>query len=134
MKHYNVVAAIICYDGKVLAMQRGQTKFDYTAYKWEFPGGKIESGETPEEALQREILEEMDMRITVGRHLITVDHTYDDFSITMQCFLCAANSPEFTMREHHSFKWMLPEELDNLDWAGADVAVSEAVKQMLGKI
>lgn len=131
MKHYEVVAAVISHEGKILCMQRGKTKFDYTSYKWEFPGGKIELSETPEDALRREIHEEMDMEIEVGRHIITVEHAYPDFSITMQCFLCTTGSKEFTMREHHAFKWLLPDELLGLDWAGADVEVSKATRRFL---
>ena len=83
MKHYNVVAAAIRHNDKILCMQRGKTKFDYTAYKWEFPGGKIEEGETPQEAIKREIMEEMDMDIRVGDTICTVENEYPDFSISL---------------------------------------------------
>lgn len=137
-KHHQVVAAVIVDDGEVLCMQRGQTKFPYTSNKWEFPGGKIEAGETPEEALRREIREEMAMDVRVGRHLVTVEHEYPDFCITMAAYLCesfcnAAESTKerrraFTMNEHHAFRWLRPADLSSLDWAAADVGIVEAVK------
>lgn len=86
MKHYNVVAAVVCHDGKYLCMQKGKTKFEYTSYKWEFPGGKIELGETPQQALARELMEEMEYPVEVGEELVTVNHEYPDFSITMTAF------------------------------------------------
>ncbi len=128
-KHYNVVAAVICNDGEVLCMQRGTTKYAYTSFKWEFPGGKIERGETAEEAVRREILEELAMPVRVLAPLITVSHTYPDFSITMQCFLCAAKSRRIEMREHNASVWLTPEALGALDWAAADVDVAKAVMQ-----
>lgn len=136
-KHHQVVAAVIVDDGEVLCMQRGQTKFPYTSYKWEFPGGKIEVGETPEEALRREIREEMAMDVCVRRHLVTVEHEYPDFCITMAAYLCepvcgaAENTQEkrraFTMNEHHAFRWLRSKEVPALDWAAADVGIVEAV-------
>lgn len=136
-KTIEVVAAVIVDDGEVLCMQRGQTKFAYTSYKWEFPGGKIEAGETPEEALRREIREEMAMEVRVGRHIVTVEHEYPDFCITMAAYLCepvghvAKNTREnrraFTMNEHHAFRWLRPEVLPTLDWAAADVGIVEEV-------
>ena len=127
MKHHNVVAAVISHDDKFLCMQKGKTKFEYTSFKFEFPGGKIEPGETPQEALKRELMEEMDYEIEVGEELITVNHTYPDFSITMTAFLCTADSPTFVMNEHVAFEWKKVEELKELDWAAADVGIVEAI-------
>lgn len=128
-KHINVVAAVIVDNGEVLCMQRGQTKLNYTSFKWEFPGGKVEQGEPSEEALCREIREEMAMNINVGKHLITVEHEYPDFCITMAAYLCSpTNSRSFTMNEHHAFLWLKPSELEILDWAAADVGIMKVVK------
>ena len=120
MKHYNVVAAAIRHNDKILCMQRGKTKFDYTAYKWEFPGGKIEVGETPQEAIRREIMEEMDMDIRVGDTICVVENEYPDFSISLQVFWCDVDSINFDLKEHHAFKWLSKDELPSLDWAEAD--------------
>lgn len=120
MKHYNVVAAVIEHEDKILCVQRGQTKYDYTAYKYEFPGGKIEPGETPRQALHREILEELKYDIEVGEQLITVNHQYPDFSITMTAFRCTALHSHPTLTEHISAQWLKPAEMTSLDWAEAD--------------
>lgn len=125
MKHYNVVAAVVCHDGKYLCMQKGKTKFEYTSYKWEFPGGKIELGETPQQALARELMEEMEYPVEVGEELVTVNHEYPDFSITMTAFLCTpkGDANGFRRCEHADSKWCSQEELKGLDWAAADVRV-----------
>ena len=127
MKHYNVVAAVVCREDRFLCMQKGKTKFDYTSFKFEFPGGKIEPGETPQEALHRELLEEMNYDVRVGKQLVTVEHTYPDFGITMTAFLCSADSAEFVMNEHVASAWKRKEELTELDWAAADVDVVKAI-------
>ncbi|MGN0234983.1 MAG: (deoxy)nucleoside triphosphate pyrophosphohydrolase [Paludibacteraceae bacterium] len=135
--HHHVVAAIIVHEGHVLCMQRGQTKYAYTSYKWEFPGGKIEPGERAEDALHREIREEMDMDITVLRHLTTRHHTYPDFEVTLEFYLCLGGSrpdksgmPAFTMREHHAFRWLPKGELHTLDWVEADLPVIQQIQQL----
>ena len=127
MKQYNVVAAVICHEDKLLCMQKGRTKFEYTSYKFEFPGGKIEPGESPQDALKRELMEEMNYRIQVMKEIVTVEHTYPDFSITMRAFLCTAGSPTFVMNEHVAFEWKEVEELKELDWAAADVGIVDAI-------
>ena len=127
MKHYNVVAAVICYDGKYLCMRKGHTKFDYTSFKYEFPGGKIEEGETPQEALQRELREEMNYEVEVGEHLVTVEHEYPDFSISLMAYLCTAQSMMFRMNEHVGYQWRAKDNMDDLDWAAADVGIVKAL-------
>lgn len=127
--HYNVVAAVIFKDGKFLCTQKEQTRYPYTTLKWEFPGGKIEAGETPQQALQRELLEEMDYRIKVDRHLMTVNHEYPDFSITLATYLCTPISPGFKLKEHNDFRWLPKEDLSTLDWAAADSDIINLLTQ-----
>ena len=119
-KHYHVVAAVIEHDGKVLCMQRGETRYPYTTHRWEFPGGKIEPGETPEQALHRELLEEMDLDVTVRELLATVTHPYPDFTITLAAYRCEAATTAFTMREHADSRWLPWDALPLLDWCEAD--------------
>ncbi len=126
-KHYDVVAAVVCKDGKYLCMQKGKTMFEYTSYKWEFPGGKIETGETPQEALKRELMEEMDYPVEVGREITTVTHEYPDFRITMTAFLCQPLAKSFRLTEHVAFEWHGKEELTSVDWAAADVDIAKAI-------
>lgn len=127
MKHLEVVAAILEYDGKILCMERGQGKYEYVSFKYEFPGGKIEPGEAKHEAIERELREEMDVHVTVSEEDLytTVQHEYPDFSITMYAFLCHLDSPEFVRKEHVAAKWLHPSELPTLDWAPADVPIME---------
>lgn len=127
MKHLEVVAAILIYDGKILCMERGKGKYDYVSFKYEFPGGKIEPGEEKHVALERELREEMKLNVTVKEEdlFTTVNHTYPDFSITMYAFKCQLDSPEFVRKEHVDHKWLKPEELPTLEWAGADIPIME---------
>lgn len=122
MKHITIVAAVIEKQGKILSVQRGPSALDYISHKWEFPGGKIELDETEEEALFREILEELQMEIVVGKKIGTVTHQYPDFLLTMHAFHCTSKQ-EPTLTEHIAFCWLNARELENLDWAGADVPV-----------
>ena len=132
MKHYEVVAAIIEHDNKYLCMQRNKSKFAYTSYKFEFPGGKVEPGEQNHEALERELREEMDMEISISEqdYLMTINHTYPDFSITMHAYLCRVQNPKFVMKEHVDAKWMLAKDMPTLDWAEADFEILEKLKRM----
>ena len=131
MKHYEVVAAVIEYDNKILCMQRGKAKFEYTSYKFEFPGGKVEVGEENHIALVRELSEEMDLNVTISEkdYLLTVEHTYPDFAIMMHAYLCKVDTPDFVMKEHVDFKWLHASELDSLDWAEADKPIVEWLKK-----
>ena len=130
MKRYEVVAAVIEYENKILCMQRGEAKYDYTSYKFEFPGGKVEAGEENHIALSRELREEMDLDVVIGEddYLLTVDHTYPDFVITMHAYLCKVTTPNFVMKEHVDFKWLPVSELDTLEWAEADKPIVEWLK------
>lgn len=119
-KHYNVVAAVIEVGGKVLCMQRGVTRYSYTSHLWEFPGGKIEPGETPQQALHRELLEEMNLDVEVHEHLATVTHDYPDFTITLAAYRCTASTRHFDMREHAASRWLPWADLMSLPWCAAD--------------
>ena len=121
MKHHEVVAAIIQRGDEFLCLQRGPSKYDYIAQKWEFPGGKVEAGETQEVALAREIQEELGLVIQVNTPLLTVEHEYLDFRITMHGLLCSALTHELTLHEHIAYTWLRREQLHTLDWAAADL-------------
>jgi 8-oxo-dGTP diphosphatase len=133
MKQVVVVAAIIQSSEQVLCVQRGLSKLDYISQKWEFPGGKIEDGETEPLALQREIREELKIDVVVADKFLTVDHTYPDFNLIMETFLCTPESdgfPELTLTEHLSYKWLAvqSEEFVGLDWAAADIPIVNALR------
>ena len=127
MNNIEVVAAVIIQDGKVLCVQRPKHVKEYISLQWEFPGGKVELGENREEALVREIQEELAAEIHELQYLMTVEHSYLDFHLTMHTYSCALKNGEITLREHVDMKWLAPEELDQLDWAAADLPVMEGV-------
>ena len=121
MKQIEVVAAIIHDDeGRIFATQRG-----YGDYKdgWEFPGGKMEPGESPEEALRREIWEELETKIVVERLVQTVEYDYPKFHLKMHCFWCKIESGSLILKEHEAAKWLSPEQLCSVDWLPADLIV-----------
>ena len=130
MKHYEVVAAIVIHQDKILCVQRGDGKYTYVSRKYEFPGGKVEPDETEEGALIREIKEELDMTITIENKLITVDHQYPDFQITMHTYLCSCENPTVTLSEHIDYKWLSKIELKSLDWAAADIPIVEKLEKL----
>ena len=123
MKSYNVVAAIILYDNKILCTQRGVGKYKYISYKYEFPGGKVENGETKEQALLREIQEELNLKICIKKHFTTVEHMYPDFFIHMDAFICESDTDQIDLKEHIDCKWLEKKELKLLDWAEADIPI-----------
>ena len=126
MKQIEVVAAIIHDDeSRIFATQRGYGDFkDW----WEFPGGKIEAGETPEEALVREIREELSAEISVDEFLCTVEYDYPKFHLTMHCYLCSLVTEALHLNEHEAAKWLAKDELDSVDWLPADVIVVQTIK------
>jgi mutator protein MutT len=126
-KHVHVACALIERDGLVLAAQRSATM--NLPLKWEFPGGKLEAGESAEECLQRELMEEMGVIISVGRPLPLHTHSYDTFTVTLYPFVCSMTSEHITLHEHAAMVWLPPEELHSLDWAEADWPVLAAYQQ-----
>lgn len=123
-----VVAAIIVHEDRILATQRGYGDFKDG---WEFPGGKVEENETPQEALVREIKEELDAEIEVGELLDTVEYDYPKFHLSMDCFICTVKSGELVLKEHEAAKWLTKETLDSVDWLPADKGVVEKIKAVL---
>jgi 8-oxo-dGTP diphosphatase len=125
MKQIEVVAAIIHdTNGRIFATQRGYGDFKDG---WEFPGGKMEPGETPEEALRREIWEELETRIAVERLVQTVEYDYPDFHLTMHCFWCHIESGHLLLKEHEAARWLSLSDIESVDWLPAD---REVVKRL----
>lgn len=129
-----VVAAIFVEKGEILCMQRKKNRYHYLSYKYEFPGGKLEEGESREQALERELMEEMDLdlRISPREHFTTVEHHYPDFRLVMHCYLLAMDGRKFVLKEHQAFEWMKVQDLKKLDWAAADLPVVEQLMEVLG--
>lgn len=130
MKKIEVAAAVIEKDGRVFATQRGYGEFKDG---WEFPGGKLEPGEDPKEALIREIREELDSDIAVKKHLITVEHDYPKFYITMHCYLCRLTGGHLTLLEHEAAKWLDKDHLWDVSWLPADVAAVRELEKVMGR-
>ena len=128
MKTIRVVAAIIIEKGKVFATQRGYGDFKGG---WEFPGGKIDAGETPEEALVREIKEELDTEVEVIKLLDTVEYDYPNFHLSMDCFICSIKSGNLVLKEHEAAQWLTKETLDSVDWLPADLGLIDKIREHL---
>ena len=125
LRAIDVVAAIIVRDGKVLATQRGYG--DWEGW-WEFPGGKVEAGEAPEQALAREIHEELNAAINVGDYLYTAEYDYPTFHLSMRCYICSLVDEGFELLEHHAARWLDVEHLEDVRWLPADLQVIEAIR------
>lgn len=125
MKRIEVVAGIIQDGSKIFATQRG-----YGEQKgfWEFPGGKMEPGETPQQALKRELKEELAIDVNVGDFICTVEYDYPAFHLTMHCFYCSVIGGELTLLEHEAAKWLSRAELYSVDWLPADIEVVKAIE------
>jgi 8-oxo-dGTP diphosphatase len=130
MKTVEVVSAIVLSNNQILCTQRGESKLNYISNKWEFPGGKVEPNETKEEALTREIQEELRIDISISEHFLTVEHTYPDFKIIMHSFLCQSELKELVLTEHLQAKWLVKEDLCTLDWAAADIPIVDKLKRL----
>ena len=128
MKTVRVVAAIIIENGKAFATQRGYGEFKDG---WEFPGGKIEPGETPEEAIVREIKEELDTEVEVIELLDTVEYDYPNFHLSMGCFICKIKSGDLVLKEHEAAKWLTKDTLGSLEWLPADMGLVGEIEKYL---
>ena len=128
MKKIEVVAGIVCRENKILATQRGYGEFKDG---WEFPGGKLEAGETGVEALKRELREELDMEVVVGDLLETVEYDYPHFHLTMHCYLCQLAKDEFVLKEHEAARWLGKNQLNEVAWLPADEGIVEKLKSIL---
>ena len=131
MKTLRVVAAVIHAEGKVFATQRG-----YGEYKdgWEFPGGKIEVGETPEDAVRREIREELDTDISVEELIDTIEYDYPNFHLSMDCFWCEIVCGDLNLKEHEAARWLDKESLYSVDWLPADISIIEKIKEKIMRL
>jgi 8-oxo-dGTP diphosphatase len=125
MKKIEVVAGVIFCKDEILCVQRKKNKLHYISEKFEFPGGKIEPGESKEEALHRELLEELNLSMKIKSFFMTVAHEYPDFELIMHTYICEVESKELTLNEHIDKKWLKVNELNQLDWAGADIPIVE---------
>jgi len=130
MKTIEVVAAIIKHDNKIFVTRRSYGEFENM---WEFPGGKMEMGETREEALIREIKEELELDIDISKYLTTIDYDYPTFHLTMHCFICTISGGKLQLNAHNDAKWTTLEELNQLNWVPADILVIEKLKQISDK-
>lgn len=128
MKTIRVAAAIIAHENKIFATQRGYGEFKDG---WEFPGGKIEPGETPREALVREIREELDTEIEVGELVETVEYDYPQFHLSMDCFWCTVKAGDLVLKEHEAARWLTAGELGEVQWLPADLDLVEKLKRLL---
>ncbi len=123
MKKIEVVAGIICLEDKILCVQRAESKLPYISKKFEFPGGKIEHGESQKEALKRELIEEININPSIEDLFLTVIHEYPDFELTMHSFICKTDQKDIKLNEHISSVWLSRQELMQLDWAAADLPI-----------
>ena len=128
MKQIEVVAAIIHdAEGRIFATQRGYGEWEGW---WEFPGGKMEMGESPEEALRREIWEELETRIVIERLVTTVEWDYPAFHLTMHCYWCHVESGSLTLKEHEAARWLAADELENVKWLPADLQILNKIRNL----
>ena len=128
MKIVKTVAGVIKNErGQILCTLRDQGKYDYVSFKWEFPGGKIEEGETNEQTLARDLHEELEIDVKIGDFFYQVEHDYPDFHLSMAVYECDLISKEMKMNVHKGIKWLYPEDIITLDWAQADIPVAELI-------
>lgn len=130
MKEVEVVAGIIIYDSKILCTQRDISKNPEVSYKWEFPGGKVEDGESREDALRREIREELNMEIEIEKYFMEVNYDYPTFRLKMHTYICRTPSEQLKLNVHKDYKWLHSSQLHSLDWAEADNSIIESLANL----
>lgn len=133
MNHIEAVSAVILFNNKILCVQRDEHKYDYISYKYEFPGGKIGFGETKEEAIVREIKEELELDIFILAEYLTVEHEYPDFKITLHSFICSCEDAMITLSENINFRWFNQELIPFLDWSAAEIPIVEKLTNSVYK-
>lgn len=132
MKQITTVAGVILNEeNKILCTLRDQGKYEYVSFKWEFPGGKTEEGETKIQTLKRELMEELEIEVDVKDFFYQVEHDYPDFHLSMAVYLCKLTSKEMKMNVHKGLKWLDKKDIMSLDWAQADVPVAQAIYDRL---
>ena len=131
-KHIQVAAALLFQEGKIFATKRGDSPYPYVAHKYEFPGGKIEQGESGESAVKREMKEELDMDVKVGSLYAKHTFEYPDFIITLSLYECEMAS-SFLLKEHESYAWIAPKDLNEEEWAPADADILASLKRVFGE-
>ncbi len=131
-KHINVAAALLFNEGKIFAAKRGESPYPYVAHKYEFPGGKIENGENLAAAVKRELLEELNLEVSVGSLYAKHTFEYPDFIITLSVFECEMLS-DFYLKEHESYAWIFPKDLKEEEWAPADADIIGSLKRVFGE-
>ena len=132
-KHVRVAAALLFENGKIFATKRGDSPYPYVAHKYEFPGGKIEADERGEDAVKRELQEELDLDVSVGGLYASLTFEYPDFIITLFVYECTRNSA-FVLKEHEGYAWLTPSELNEEEWAPADADIIGSIKRVFGGI
>ena len=131
-KHIQVAGALLFCNGKIFATKRGASPYPYVAHKYEFPGGKIEAGERGEEAVKRELREELDLEVEVGGLYACHTFEYPDFIITLSIYECVALS-DFVLKEHESYAWIAPKDLKEEEWAPADADILSSLRRVFGE-
>ncbi len=131
-KHIFVAGALLFQEGKIFAAKRGESPYPYVAHKYEFPGGKIEEGESGQAALARELKEELNLEAKIGSLYAKHTFTYPDFIITLWVYECEMLST-FTLKEHEGYRWIAPKDLNPVEWAPADADIIEGIKRVFGE-
>ena len=124
-----VVAAAIIIKGKLLCFKKGDAKYEYLSNKFEFPGGKIENDETPVEALKRELIEEINMSVSIGPQIGIIEHDYPDFSIRMHCYICFSDFYDGTLNDHTAYEILKFDQLNSVEWIAADIPIKNMIEQ-----